>query len=116
MNVYISVPMTGRTVKEVEADIKQAKKDFPFNGKKTKYFSNLELFKKGQDVDPILCLAEALQTMSACDAVYVCPGWKESNGCRVEIATALIYNIPIFGLDVDSEEYTVRIQKKPKRK
>ena len=110
MNVYISVPMTGRTVKEVEADIKQAKKDFPFNGKKTRYFSNLELLKKGQTY------TEALQTMSACDAVYVCPGWKESNGCRVEIATALIYNIPIFGLDVDSEEYTVRIQKKPKRK
>lgn len=115
MNVYISVPMTGRTVKEVEKDIRAAKKDFPFGGRKTKYFSNLDLFKKGQDVDPILCLSEALQTMSSCDAIYVCPGWKDSKGCRIEIATALIYGIPVYGLDTDSAEYTVRIQRTPRR-
>lgn len=116
MNIYISVPMTGRTVKEVEADIKAAKKDFPFIGKKNKFFSNIDLFKKGTDVDPILCLSEALQTMSACDAVYVCPGWKESKGCKIEVATAITYHIPVFGLETDSEEYCVRIQKTPRRK
>ncbi|MBQ2138105.1 MAG: DUF4406 domain-containing protein [Erysipelotrichaceae bacterium] len=108
MNVYISVPMTGRTVKEVEADIKQAKKDFPFNKKSTKYVSNLIEFKA--EIDPATALGNAIESILSCDALYACPGWKESKGCRVEIATAIIYDIPVYGLP--SSEMEVVIKKK----
>lgn len=108
MNVYISVPMTGRTVKEVEADIKQAKKDFPFNKKGTKYISNLIEFKA--EIDPATALGNAIESILSCDALYACPGWKESKGCRVEIATAILYDIPVYGLH--SSEMEVVIKKK----
>ena len=110
MNVYISVPMTGRTVKEVEADIKQAKKDFPFNKRGTKYVSNIEEFKN--DVDAFTSLGNAIEKLGDCDALYACPGWKESKGCRVEIATAILYDIPVYGLP--SSEMEVVIKKKQK--
>lgn len=110
MNVYISVPMTGRTVKEVEADIKQAKKDFPFGKKGTKYISNLLEFKEG--IDPATSLGNAIESILSCDALYACPGWKESKGCRVEIATAILYDIPVYGLP--SSEMEVVIKKKQK--
>lgn len=108
MNVYISVPMTGRTVKEVEADIKAAKKDFAFNKKSTKYVSNLEEFKNG--VDAFTSLGNAIEKIGSCDALYACPGWKDSKGCRVEIATAILYDIPVYGLT--SSEMEVVIKKK----
>lgn len=112
MNVYISVPMTGRTVKEIEADIKQAKKDYPFNKRGTKYISNLEEFKNG--IDAFTSLGNAIEKLGGCDALYVCPGWKESKGCRVEIATAILYDIPVYGLP--SSEMEVVIKKKQKSK
>lgn len=114
MKVYISVPMTGRTVKEVEADIKQAKKDFPFNKRGTKYISNLLEFKEG--LDPATSLGNAVEEILSCDALYVCPGWKESKGCRVEIATAILYDIPVYGLPSSEMEVVIKkkqITKKP---
>jgi hypothetical protein len=31
-----------------------------------------------------------------CEAVYVCPGWKKSEGTKREIAAAQSNNIPVF--------------------
>lgn len=104
MNVYISVPMTGRTVKEVEADIKQAKKDFAFNGKKTKFVSNIDIFKQHPELDPLLGLATAMERMADVDAILVCDGWRQSKGCRIEVATALVYGIPIYGIDAETAD------------
>ena len=112
MTVYISVPMTGRTVKEVEADIKQAKKDFAFNSKKTKFVSNLDIFKSHPDLDPLLGLATAFERLADCDAIYVCPEWKTSKGCKLEVAAAVSYDIPIYGAD---SEYEMVIKRKPRK-
>ncbi len=116
MNVYISVPMTGRTVKEVEADIKAAKKDFAFNGKKTKFFSNIERFKEAGDA--VMSLGMAIETISMCDAIYVCPGWRKSKGCRIEVAVALLYSIPIYGInteEADNLEMIIRKKYQPSK-
>lgn len=111
MTVYISVPMTGRTVKEVEADIKQAKKDFAFNKKGTKYISNLSVFRNHKDVGPLIAMSCAYAQMAEVDAVYVCPGWRKSKGCRLEVAAALVYGVPIYGLkaeEADNLEFIIR--------
>lgn len=118
MNVYISVPMSGRTVKEVEADIKAAKKDFAFNGKRTKFCSNIDIFKQHPDLDPLLGLATAIERMSDVDAIYVCDGWRKSKGCRIEVAIALLYSIPIYGIDAeiaDNLEMIIRKKYQPKK-
>lgn len=117
MNVYISVPMSGRTVKEVEADIRAAKKDFAFNGKKTKFSSNIDIFKQHPDLDPLLGLATAIERMADMDAILVCPGWRKSKGCRIEVAIALLYSIPIYGIDTEeADNLEMIIRKKYTRK
>lgn len=119
MKVYISVPMTGRTVKEVEEDIRAAKHDFAFNGKKTKFFSNIDVFKQHPDLDPLLGLATAVERMADMDAIYVCDGWRKSKGCRIEVAIAIVYGIPIYGIDAetaDNLEMIIRKKYQPKKK
>lgn len=114
MNVFISVPMSGRTNKEIEADIKQAKKDFAFNSKKNTYIHN---FDKNFDGTPMQGLSKAIEKISECDAIYMCPGWRDHKGCRIEFAVALLYGVPIYGLSADeADNMEMIIRKKYKRK
>lgn len=49
-------------------------------------------------------IAADLRALADCDAIYMCRGWRESRGCRLEHAFARIYQLqfhyepPIFRL------------------
>lgn len=114
MKVFISVPMSGRTKKEIEADIKQAKKDLGLNSKKNVYIHNFDSKFEGT---ALTGLSEAIKKIDECDAIYMCPGWRKAKGCRIEFAIALFYDIPIYGLSVDEvDNMEVVIRKKYQRK
>ena len=89
--VYISIPITGRSLEIV---VKQAE------------IVKACLHAAGYDpVTPFdICpeqgkpyayyMARDIEVLLECDAIYMCPGWRVSKGCRAEAAIAEIYGIP----------------------
>lgn len=89
MKVYISLPITGHDIEEVEARCIFAKAVLEKKGHTP--VSPLDLDHRdpefyeaviGTDITALLC----------CDAVVFLDGWRASLGCRLEHAAAEIYN------------------------
>ena len=95
MKVYISLPITGRDIEQVEERIDHAKK---------------VLLKMGHDpvspLDPVVnndhskpygvLLGNDIAALLTCDAVLFLDGWTASNGCSLEFAAAKIYGKEIL--------------------
>lgn len=105
MRVFISQPMYGRSDEEIQATKEQAieeiKEIFPFFYKN----NQLEIISTTeQDRHEILpknphrlwWLGRAIQHLVDVDVIYMCKGWEESKGCRVEKFVATEYNIGIY--------------------
>ena len=43
-----------------------------------------------------------LEAMKRCDEVWLCEGWRDSHGSKLEVATALTSGIPIKDIDGSS--------------
>lgn len=97
MKIFISQPMRGKTDAEIleerERAIKVAKA-------KWGDVEALESFFRGAPTEakPLWFLGESLKVMADADAVIVCKGWSDARGCKVEIATADAYKLPVFFL------------------
>lgn len=97
MKIYISLPISGRDLKDVKADICKAilaLMNDGNNGENT-IITPLDICKDinapysklmGDDIAEIL----------ECDAVYFMKGWNDSKGCNLEYAAAKIYNKKIM--------------------
>jgi nucleoside 2-deoxyribosyltransferase len=48
-------------------------------------------------------LAGTLELLRRCDAVVVCPGWRDSRGTMAEVAEAHRLGIPVFGKSADGD-------------
>ena len=93
MKVYISLPITGHDIEQVEASC---------------IYASAVLRKKGHtpvsplDVspDPDASYAEHtgrdIAALLTCDAVLFLDGWTASNGCSLEFAAAKIYGKEIM--------------------
>lgn len=86
--IYISLPISGRDIKDVESDIKSAATQIEKHGFKA--VSPLEV-----SPDPEAGYAghieRGITALLGCDAVLVLPGWVESKGCALEMEAARIY-------------------------
>ena len=94
-NVFISVPLSGRTNMEIWEDLVQAASEYNelHPGEEILYFDNNSCVTDKPHKDgkkPLLYLAEALQTMALCDDVIFAGNWKEAKGCQVE---RLVYDL-----------------------
>lgn len=45
---------------------------------------------------PIFYLAQSLEQMAKCSAVYFCQGWESARGCRIEHEVASRYGLAIY--------------------
>lgn len=93
-NVFISVPMNGRTIEDVMADITQAFMDIP----KLLPGEELNISHNAYCSAPcgsgrLYYLGSAIRTMDAADVVYFCKGWENSKGCQVEHYVCELYGI-----------------------
>lgn len=93
MKVYISLPITGHDIEEVEARCIFAKAVLKRKGHTP--VSPLDVSDNpdasyaehmGRDISALLC----------CDAVVFLEGWEASRGCRLEHAATEIYGKGIF--------------------
>lgn len=41
-------------------------------------------------------IESTLELMRRCDAVFMCPGWENSRGCRGELDEANLRGVPVF--------------------
>lgn len=98
MNLFISQPMNGKSVEEIqkikEDAIEEVKIMF---GEKFKVIDSS--IKEdppkniSDDAKGIWYLGRSLLLMSKADVVYFAKGWRKSRGCILENAIALEYNL-----------------------
>lgn len=103
MKVYISLPMAGAlsTVKKryelACEDAKNKYKDVeiisPHN---IDEFSDNGINPDAEQHTWAWHLGEDVKQLLECDAIYLCQGWSDSKGCRVELAVAKSQNMLIL--------------------
>lgn len=99
MKIYISIPISGLPIEQQRAKAREIAKKLkalghePVNPFDTPPPSG-NLSEKEQYV---YYNGEDLKRLLTCDAVFLCKGWSESRGCRLEAQTALIYGLKRYG-------------------
>lgn len=100
--VFISVPMSGRTPSEVEADIEEAKNTFLNffalnDGEEHFEFVNTFVQENAPDkvmYEPLWYLGVSIKALSTCDIILFARGWYRARGCKIEESIATSYGIP----------------------
>lgn len=104
MRVFISQPMNGLTDEEIIANrnvaIEEIKELYQFYDRNneleivsTTYIRDGEILP--EDASRIWYLGRAIQMLDSVDVLYMCNGWEDSHGCKVEKCVAHEYNISI---------------------
>lgn len=101
--VFISVPMSGRTPAEVEADIEEAKNVFLNffalnDGKDHFEFVNTFIQENAPDkvmYEPLWYLGNSIKILSTCDIILFAHGSYRARGCEIEDRIASAYDIPL---------------------
>lgn len=98
--VFISQPMTGRTLDEVKKerqDIETIMHELN-DGLSTKGISvkvidsfDEQAFIEGRN--PLDCLGDCIKKMSEANIVVFAPGWDKTRGCRIEHQCAVEYQL-----------------------
>lgn len=93
MKIYISVPITGRDIENVESDIIYAKGVIEKKG-----HTPVSPFDVSEDPDATYNehIGNDIAALLNGDAVYFCDGWRQSKGCRLEYQAAFIYEKEMF--------------------
>lgn len=92
MRVFISMPMHGKNEEQIREEMEQIKKDFGFDN--AEFIDSI--IPDHESKTPLECLAESIKLLDAADAITFAQGWEDAPGCRIEMAVAVNYNIPIY--------------------
>ena len=106
--IFLSLPMSGRSNKEIRAQIEQMKMEFllknPLDkGELIEFVHNfLEMEVETNTFDPfegerktpaLYYLGRAINKMAYCDGVYFGKGWSKARGCLIEMEACVKYDI-----------------------
>lgn len=102
--IYIAHPFSGKqeNVQRVEEVIKKLLAVFPDNYSfysplhATGFFYNLIDYEKGME--------HCFEVLRRCNELWLCDGWENSRGCRLEKEFAQQHNIPIAYIQINSEQ------------
>lgn len=89
--VYISVPISGRDMKDVEADVERLRGIIEEWGMEA--VSPLEVSPGGDDVSYAEHMGRDITALMGCDAALFAKGWEMSKGCALELYVAVHYGI-----------------------
>lgn len=88
--VYISVPISGRDMKDVEADVERLRGIIEEWGMEA--VSPLEVSPSGDEAN-FASMGRSVMALMVCDAALFADGWSKSKRCRVEMYVAVQYGI-----------------------
>ena len=95
MKVMISQPMKNRT----EEDIREERKHIieKFNNMHIEVIDTIFTEEAPEDNNAgIYYLGKSIQELSKVDALFMCDGWREARGCRIEYQVAREYGVKIL--------------------
>lgn len=98
MKVMISQPMNGKS----EEQIKNVRNEIISKFNKMHIEVIDTLFKEEPPANcnqAVYYLGKSISAMKDIDAIYMCEGWREARGCRLEHAVAMEYGIKILYSD-----------------
>lgn len=92
MKIYISGPITGRAIEDATEEFARAEEAIRAAGHEP-----VSPLKNGLDpTDEWIDHMEAdLRLLRDCDAIVMLPGWRSSNGCRIEVSVAVLLGLLI---------------------
>ena len=97
--VMISQPMSGLSAEHIKATRAKVMKYIEDNGYEfhNSYFPDYDN-EDDEDIrfKPIDYLGRALQAQARADILYMCKGWEDAKGCRVEKMAAELYGMEII--------------------
>ena len=99
MKIYISIPISGHDLAAQRAKANAIADNLRKLGHEpVNPFDTPESPQGLSDKDKYAYyIGEDLKRLLTCDAVFLCNGWSESRGCRLEAQTALIYGLKQYG-------------------
>lgn len=101
--MYLSLPITGRNIKDVKAHARRIKQIWESEG--FDVITPFDIVK--DDSKPYsYCMGKDIETLLECDGIIMCDGWFMSKGCRVENHVAQVYGKMI---KVDNNRYMGRM-------
>lgn len=97
MKVFISQPMRDKTDEQIKQERLNAIEDIKYRFK-TDDVEIIDSFFEGApyDAKPLWFLSKSLELLSIADVIYMCNGWREYRGCRIEYLCAAEYGIQIM--------------------
>ncbi len=111
---YVSHPFTGDEKANL-ADAERIRAELKARRPHICFMNPLGMFGD-ENTDYCTALADALELLSCCEAIILCPGWELSAGCRAEKAYAIHTGIKIRYLDEFlNREQAHQIRKCPNR-
>lgn len=100
MRVYISIPISGKDIPTQKASAEAAARFLSIAGHKPvnpfdtptppPHYNHREAYAHfmGRDIEQLLL----------CDAIFMCEGWENSIGCRIERHAAIEMGLPVLSL------------------
>ena len=101
MKVFISQPMRGKTVEEVNIIRDDAKNKFMqlYSGNDDVEFVSSYMNGDGEILSPLYLLGRSIQMINECDVVLFAGNWKDARGCRSEHYLCEQYGITIYEIE-----------------
>ena len=111
MKVMISQPMKGRTEEQIKEERKRIVDKF--NKMHIEVINTIFTEEAPEDYKmAVYYLAKSIDVMRNIDALYMCDGWREARGCRIEHQVAKEYGIKILDSDFIEDKQVCHVENK----
>lgn len=92
LNLFVSMPMHGKTDEEIAEQMAQAHRDAE---RITRVPLNLlnTVFDLPEGASPLAYTGESIKKLAEADVAYFCEGWEQARGCCVEWMCAREYGV-----------------------